>query len=75
MAFEHLLTDYLDALPLDNLVAWADLLGVRHDRDRWLDDDYPDKEEDLRTRVEHAVSLIGNQPDPNRPWKEEEYKL
>ncbi len=50
---------FVGALDLDALVVWADTLKVEHGRDTWIDDDYPDKEDDLRGRVVDAFVRLG----------------
>ena len=41
------------------LVNWADKLGVPHDEDQWLDDEWPDKENELRVAVAEAMGRTG----------------
>ncbi len=41
------------------LVNWADKLGVSHDEGHWLDDEWPDKEDELRVAVAEAMGKVG----------------
>ena len=54
-----LATEFVDSLDFDTLIAWCGILGVAHDEDQWLDDQRPDKESELRTRVGEAMRLVG----------------
>lgn len=46
---------FIEDLDFDVLVIWADTLGVKHDFNMWFDDDWPDKEDELRVNVGAAL--------------------
>ncbi len=46
--------DYVDEMTFEALLLEADNLGVPHDEGGWLDDEYPDKEDELRVEVINA---------------------
>ena len=50
---------YVEDLAFDSLLIEADNLGVPHDEECWLDDDYPDKEDALRVEVINALNELG----------------
>ena len=41
----------IDTIHFAGLLKLADKLGVPHNEDRWLDDDFPDKEDELRVKL------------------------
>ena len=49
----------IDSLDLDQLIAWADKLGVCHTKSQWLDDQFPERIEQLRDRVSESMKGIG----------------
>ncbi len=53
-------TNFVEKLDFDTLVVWAKLLEVECDVDMWLDDDYPDKDDELRVNVAEAMMKIGD---------------
>lgn len=42
MSLEDLIDEFVEALEFEELLAWADMLGVKYFQ--WLDDDFPDSE-------------------------------
>lgn len=56
---DDLIDQLVSDLALDVLVGWADILNVEHDFEQWLDDDYPDKEDELRVKVAEAMRKVG----------------
>ncbi len=50
---------FVESMSLTQVVAWADILGVEHDKESWLDDEYLEKEDDLRVRLAVAMTQIG----------------
>ena len=50
---------FVESMSLTLVIAWANLLGVEHDKDSWLDDEYPEKEDVLRARLAAAMTQIG----------------
>ena len=49
---------YVESLAHDSLIIEADNLGVAHDEECWLDDEWPDKEDELRVRVINALNEL-----------------
>lgn len=47
-------TQYYENLDFDSLIVEADMLGVSHDQESWLDDEWPEAEDALRVRVINA---------------------
>ncbi len=45
----------VDDIPFLTLAKWADSLGVSHNESQWLDDEWPDKEDELRVAVAEAM--------------------
>ncbi len=50
---------FVEDLDFDVLIGWADLFGIDHDYKSWLDDDYPDKESELRGQLAEAMGKVG----------------
>ena len=46
---------YVENLAFDSLLIEADNLGIFHDEECWFDDEYPDKEDELRVEVIGAL--------------------
>lgn len=46
---------YIGSLDFDSLIVEADMLSVGHDEQYWLDDEWPDREDDLRVAVIDAL--------------------
>jgi len=58
---------WVEKLTPDNLFWWADFFEVDKDHENWLDDEYPDKTDDLRTRLVETMcnywnNLLSQQP-------------
>ena len=51
---------YVQSMSFDELIMEADMLGVDHDEEHWLDDEWPDKEDALRVDVISAVGGLEN---------------
>jgi hypothetical protein len=49
---------YVEDLAFDSLLIEADNLGVPHDEECWLDDEWPDKDDELRVRVTNALNEL-----------------
>ncbi len=49
----------LDTLNFAGLIKLADKFGVPHNEDRWLDDEWLDKEDELRVAVAEAMEKAG----------------
>ncbi len=56
---DHNYNQYVGQMSFDKLIMEADMLGVPHDEEHWLDDEWPDKEDDLRRDVIDAVMGLG----------------
>ena len=54
-----LATQFVEDLEFDTLLVWADILKVSPDENQWLDDDWPDREDDLRVAVAEAMGKVG----------------
>ena len=52
---EDLIDQFIEDLDFDVLIIWADTLEVEHDEELWLDDMWPDKENELRVAVGEAL--------------------
>ena len=50
---------FVESMSLTLVIAWANVLGVEHDKESWLDDEYPEKENDLRVRLATAMARVG----------------
>jgi hypothetical protein len=50
---------YVGILSFDSLIVEAENLGVPHDEEQWLDDEWPDKEDALRVEVINALNKLG----------------
>ncbi len=49
----------VETMEFKSLIAIADILGISHNYGEWLDDDWHDKENDLRVAVTEAMERIG----------------
>ncbi len=52
-------TNWVDGLTFRQLCSAADRYGVPHNEDRWLEDDIPDKTDELRVAVAEAMGKVG----------------
>lgn len=59
MDIDDLIDQFVGDLKFEVLIIWADILNVEHDEDMWLDDMWPDAEEELRTEVAEAMCKVG----------------
>ncbi len=48
-------TGYVELLSFDELIKWCISLEIPCNTDRWLDDDFPDKEDGLRVKLIDAL--------------------
>ena len=46
---------YIDDMSLKVLLAYCNIYGIDHDQERWLDDDYPDKEDELKVKLKDIM--------------------
>ena len=59
MTLDDLIDQFIEDLDFKVLIIWADILGVEHDEDMWLDDMWPDAENELRVQVGDAMRKVG----------------
>ena len=59
MTLNDFVTQFVEDLDFDVLIGWADMFGIDHDYKSWLDDDYPDKESELREQLVEAMLKVG----------------
>ncbi len=52
---------FVESMSLTLVIAWATLLDVEHDKESWLDDEYPDKEDALRVRLAEKRRHVGDE--------------
>ncbi len=50
---------FVESMNLTQVIAWANTLGVEHHKESWLDDEYPEKEDDLRVRLVETMTQVG----------------
>ena len=69
---EGLIENAVEELDLDALLRWALLFDVDNDFEMWLDDEYPEREEELRSAVLEAVleEHKGDSPFDNKEVKQ-----
>ncbi len=49
----------MEAMDFPTLIKVANKLNVPHNVERWIDDDYPDKEDELRVAVAESMEKVG----------------
>jgi hypothetical protein len=59
MNMADIIDQFTEDLTFDALIIWADILKVEHDEGMWLDDEWPDRESELRTKVAEAMERVG----------------
>lgn len=59
LSLDGLVEQFVGDLDFEVLIIWADVLKVDHDEDSWLDDEYPDRENELRVGVAEALGNVG----------------
>lgn len=52
--------EIVEGLCFETLIRCADLLEVTHNYEQWLDDEWPDKEDELRVKVAEAMEKLGD---------------
>jgi len=52
---EDAIEQLLDELPFEQVIGWANIYNVPHDEETWFDDEWPDKEGELRVQVAAAM--------------------
>ena len=50
---------FVESMSLAQVIAWANILGVEHDKESWLDDEYPEKEDNLRVSLAEKMAQVG----------------
>ncbi len=63
LSLDDLINQFTEDLDFDALIGWADLFGIDHDYKSWFDDDYPDKESELRGQLAEAMNKVGKKPE------------
>jgi hypothetical protein len=59
LTIDDLIEQFVEDLDFDVLIVWADILGVEHDENSWLDDMWPELEGELREKVGDAMATVG----------------
>ena len=59
MTIDDLIDQLVEDLEFDVLIGWADILSVEHQEHFWMDDDYPERENELRVAVADAMRKVG----------------
>jgi hypothetical protein len=55
MSIETLAEQFVDDLSFETMLAWCDIYKVFHDEEMWVDDDWIDKEDELRDNLVDAI--------------------
>ncbi|MHC4346341.1 MAG: hypothetical protein ACYSUP_16830 [Planctomycetota bacterium] len=59
LTMDDLICQFVEDVDFDTLIIWADILGVEHDENHWLDDMWPELEGELREKVGEAMTRVG----------------
>jgi len=59
MTIDDLATQFVEDLAFNTLLVWADILSVDDGEGYWFDDEWPDKEANLRVAVAEAMANLG----------------
>jgi hypothetical protein len=59
MDIDDLIDQFVEDLDFEVLCIWADILNVDHEEEIWLDDMWPDLENELRVEVSDAMRKVG----------------
>ena len=59
MKMIDLCNQFAEDLEFGVLIGWADILAVDHNENEWLDDEWPDREDELRAEVADALFVAG----------------
>lgn len=59
LTIDDLIDQFVEDLDFDVLIIWADILNVEHEENSWLDDMWPELENELREKVGEAIAQIG----------------
>ena len=57
MTIDDLATQFVNDLSFDALLNWCYTLGIKHED--WLDDEWSDREDELRVAVAEAMANLG----------------
>ncbi len=49
----------VEDMAFDVVLTWAETLAIPHNVQYWLDDEWPDKEDELRVAVAEAMGKVG----------------
>ena len=60
---EDTIEQLLDEISFETVIGWANIYNVPHDEETWFDDEWPDKEGELRVQVAAAM-LKAQEVDP-----------
>ena len=55
MKIEDFLTQFVEDLDSEALLIWAEIHKLNPDIGSWLDDDFPDKEDELRVELTEVM--------------------
>ena len=55
MSIEGDIDNLIDSLSFSAIIQWADTYDIPHYEDQWLDDEWPDREDELRVQVKECV--------------------
>lgn len=58
---DDFIANFVDALDFDTLLTWADITRVEHNETEWFDDEWPDREAELRDNVVEALMNFGKE--------------
>ena len=56
MKTDTALSQYADDLHFEALIDFCNIYKVPHNETEWLDDEWPDKEDELRTKLAEAMT-------------------
>ncbi len=62
MSIDDLIDQFVEDLDFDVLLCWADILGIGHEEETWLKDEWLDREDELRVLVAEAMGKVGKPP-------------
>ena len=57
MSVESVMEQCVEALDFTQVCEFTEVLGIENDSDQWLDDEWPDKESELRVKVAKQLLL------------------
>lgn len=57
MSIESITEQFVEELDFKQVCEFTEVLGIENDSDQWLDDEWPDKESELRVKVAKQLLL------------------